>query len=132
MRQATTHKRFRNQKSISNTRVTMSAIPLRDRVHPAARRLAIGALGGALLVSVAVTPSMADSKPQPPETVSTVTSDALPTAQVNGVVWDQVIVGNTVYVTGSFTKARPPGWPLAAAGRSRATTRWRSTSRRAP
>ncbi len=120
MRPATTHKRFHNQNSISKTRVTMSAIPLRDRAHSAARRLAIGALGGAALVSVVAAPGMADSKPQPPETVSTVTSDALPTAQVNGVVWDQVIVGNTVYVTGSFTKARPPG---VAAGGSGEVTR---------
>src|SRR4051812_50004100 len=28
---------------------------------------------------------------------ATVTADALPTAQVDGVVWSQVIVGNTVY-----------------------------------
>ena len=42
-----------------------------------------------------------------------VTSDALPTAQVNGVVWDQVVVGNTVYAVGDFSAARPAG---AAAG----------------
>ena len=40
-------------------------------------------------------------------------ADALPTVQVNGVVWSQATVGNTVYATGSFTAARPPG---AAAG----------------
>ena len=39
----------------------------------------------------------------------TVGADALPTWQLNGVVWSQAIVGTTVYVTGSFTKARPPG-----------------------
>ncbi|MHB1138476.1 MAG: hypothetical protein ACYC2O_05920, partial [Microthrixaceae bacterium] len=41
-----------------------------------------------------------------------VTSDSLPTVQVNGVVWDQAIAGNTVYVVGEFTSARPPGAPL--------------------
>ena len=45
-----------------------------------------------------------------------VTADALPTWQINGVVWSQVIVGNTVYATGSFTKARPPGVALGGAG----------------
>lgn len=48
-----------------------------------------------------------------PETVS---ADALPTWQVNGVVWSQAIVGNTVYVVGSFTKARPPGVAVGGAG----------------
>ncbi|MBC7631895.1 MAG: delta-60 repeat domain-containing protein, partial [Flavobacterium sp.] len=41
-----------------------------------------------------------------PETAST---DVLPTVQIDGVVWDQAIVGNTVYVAGEFTTARPAG-----------------------
>ncbi|MGI8717436.1 MAG: PKD domain-containing protein [Lapillicoccus sp.] len=40
---------------------------------------------------------------------ATVSADPLPTWQVTGVVWSQVVVGNTVYATGNFTKARPPG-----------------------
>ncbi|HYT09961.1 MAG TPA: LamG-like jellyroll fold domain-containing protein [Mycobacteriales bacterium] len=50
----------------------------------------------------------ADTAPDPgtPETVS---ADALPTWQINGVAWSQTVVGNTVYVVGSFSKARPPG-----------------------
>ncbi|WP_375476978.1 LamG domain-containing protein [uncultured Jatrophihabitans sp.] len=44
-----------------------------------------------------------------------VTADALPTVQIDGVAWAQVIVGNTVYVGGSFANARPAG---AAAGTS--------------
>ena len=39
----------------------------------------------------------------------TVAADALPTVQVDGVVWQQVVVGNTVYVAGSFATARPAG-----------------------
>ncbi|WP_432541216.1 hypothetical protein [Kineococcus sp. SYSU DK002] len=49
----------------------------------------------------------------PPDVPETVTADALPTVQVNGVVWAQTTVGNTVYATGKFTAARPAG---AAAG----------------
>src|SRR4051794_14910246 len=48
-------------------------------------------------------------------TPATVAADALPTVQINGVAWQQVVVGTTVYVAGSFTSARPAG---AAAGTS--------------
>ena len=34
---------------------------------------------------------------------------ALPTVQINGVVWAQLIVGNRVYATGQFSQARPAG-----------------------
>lgn len=40
-----------------------------------------------------------------------VAADALPTAQINGIVLDQEIVGNTVYAVGEFTQARPAGSP---------------------
>ncbi|GGM13299.1 LamG-like jellyroll fold domain-containing protein [Promicromonospora citrea] len=40
---------------------------------------------------------------------ATVSADALPTVQVDGVVWKQVIVGNKVYVGGEFQNARPAG-----------------------
>ncbi len=46
-------------------------------------------------------------------TEQTVTADALPTVQIDGVVWAQAISGNTVYATGQFANARPAG---AAAG----------------
>lgn len=52
----------------------------------------------------------ADTAP-PAGTPSTVSADALPTVQINGVVRSQVVVGNTVYVTGEFSKARPAGLP---------------------
>ncbi|GAA1389858.1 PKD domain-containing protein [Luteococcus peritonei] len=42
-------------------------------------------------------------------TPSMVTADALPTTQIDGIAWDQVIVGNTVYVGGEFANARPAG-----------------------
>ncbi len=45
--------------------------------------------------------------PSDPKTPVTVSADALPTAQINGVVWQQAIVGTTVYAAGEFTTARP-------------------------
>ena len=47
-----------------------------------------------------------------------VTADGLPTVQVDGVVWTQVVVGSTVYAAGDFGKARPAG---AAPGTSTTT-----------
>ncbi|MFB4354656.1 PKD domain-containing protein [Microbacterium sp. LS_15] len=64
---------------------------------------------GALAVPAAAS---ADTAPAP-GTPETVAGDALPTVQIDGVVYAQEVVGNTVYVGGSFTKARPAG---AAAG----------------
>lgn len=40
---------------------------------------------------------------------SGVTADALPTTQIDGVAWSQKVVGNTVFVGGEFTNARPAG-----------------------
>src|SRR3954452_22098884 len=68
----------------------------------------IGALAGSLVPSVA----RADSAPPAPAGLTnpaTVTADALPTVQINGVAWAQVVVGTTVYVAGKFTTARPAG-----------------------
>lgn len=42
-------------------------------------------------------------------TSRTVTADVLPTVQINGVVWTQVLIGNVVYAGGEFTAARPAG-----------------------
>lgn len=61
---------------------------------------------------VGVAPAVADSAPLDPAnpaSPTTVTADALPTVQIDGVVWQQTVVGNTVYVAGSFTTARPAG-----------------------
>lgn len=72
---------------------------------------------GALLLSVAGTPERARADTVPAAgTPATVSADGLPTWQVNGVVWSQAVVGNTVYATGSFTRARPPGVAVGGAG----------------
>jgi PKD repeat protein len=57
---------------------------------------------------MAMRPATADTDP-PAGTPATMTADALPTWQINGVVWSAVTVGDTVYATGNFSKARPPG-----------------------
>src|SRR5690348_10997259 len=69
----------------------------------------VAALTLAPLAALSAAPALADTAPVPPVTLSTVSADSLPTVQVNGVVWSQVVVGNTVYATGSFSQARPAG-----------------------
>ena len=64
------------------------------------------------LVAASAPSAVADTAPPDPTTPTTVAADALPTVQINGVVWAQVVVGNRVYVTGSFTSARPAGSPV--------------------
>lgn len=66
----------------------------------------------------ATSPARADTAPPNSTTPQTVAADVLPTVQINGVVWTQAIVGNTVYVGGEFTRARPAG---AAPGVSEVT-----------
>jgi hypothetical protein len=65
----------------------------------------------------------------------TVTLDAPPTWQINGIVCSQAVAGNPVYVTGSFTWARPPGVSVRGAGEpttSRCHRPRRSTQSRMP
>ncbi|WP_231486516.1 PKD domain-containing protein [Candidatus Blastococcus massiliensis] len=71
--------------------------------------LAVGTLGMAF--SGTARADSAPLDPTNPATPTTVTADALPTVQINGVVWSQVVVGNTVYAAGEFTRARPAGAP---------------------
>jgi len=57
-------------------------------------------------------PAAADTAPEDPNdpaTPATVSIDPLPTPQINGVVWDTLVVGDTVYAGGSFSNARPAG-----------------------
>jgi len=85
-------------------------------VGPSKLSRLVGLLGaGALAITglLVATPAQADTAPPNPADPVTVSADALPTAQINGVVWNQAVVGDTVYVGGEFTRARPPG---AAAG----------------
>ncbi|WP_150307655.1 LamG domain-containing protein [Planctomonas psychrotolerans] len=78
------------------------------------RRLLGGALAALLAACMLVAPAGASADTRPPSgTPATVSSDSLPTVQINGIVWSQVIVGNTVYAGGSFSTAQPAG---AAAG----------------
>ncbi|UOY04016.1 LamG-like jellyroll fold domain-containing protein [Blastococcus sp. PRF04-17] len=79
-------------------------------------RRAVAGLAAVLVLAgagvAAPTAARADSAPQnpaDPATPTTVTADPLPTVQINGVVWSQVVVGNTVYAAGKFTRARPAG-----------------------
>ena len=60
-------------------------------------------------VALGVGVAGADTAPVDPTEPETVAADSLPTVQIDGVVWDQLVVGNTVYATGSFTSARPAG-----------------------
>ncbi len=91
------------------------------RSRVAARRFAVAALAGWLalaLVGVTQAAATADTAPAA-GTPATVSADALPTVQINGVVWSQATHGNTVYATGDFTAARPAG----AASGTQLTTR---------
>src|SRR5690242_16504742 len=70
------------------------------------------AVGVAALIVSLVGPAVgAQAAPAPiqPRPATAVTADRLPTVQVNGVVWSQAVVGNTVYAGGSFSTARPAG-----------------------
>ena len=87
----------------------------RARALLVALTLGIGAVTGLVLTPAA----HADSAPDA-GTPATVTADALPTVQQNGVVWSQVTVGNTVYATGSFSQTWPAG--TSQAGNTTART----------
>lgn len=68
----------------------------------------------ALVAAFAQFPTVAtaDTKPvneSDPTTPVTVSADPLPTVQIDGVAWTQRVIGNTVYVGGKFTTARPAG-----------------------
>jgi len=82
----------------------------------AASLIAVAALVmSALVVPIAsgAGPAAADTPsglpPIAQRTAQGVTADALPTVQIDGVVWSETVVGNTVYAGGSFANARPAG-----------------------
>ncbi|TFW00235.1 PKD domain-containing protein [Leifsonia flava] len=76
----------------------------RSRVLSIATVLAVTA--GLVLVAQ---PAVADTAPPITGTPETVSSDALPTVQIDGVVWDQEVAGNKVFAGGEFGTARPAG-----------------------
>jgi len=90
----------------------MSARPAAFRRPLLAGSTALLTLTAALSGMLTPGPARADSAPLTPAdpvTPTTVSADALPTVQINGVAWAQVVVGNTVYVAGKFSSARPAG-----------------------
>ena len=80
-------------------------------MHPFRAVSSVGAVLAALplalgaLVTPTITPQAAAAQGQ----TTLASPQALPTAQIDGVVWDQAVVGNTVYVVGEFENARPAG-----------------------
>ena len=79
------------------------------------RLLVTATVVGLMVVGLNAPDAVADTAP-PAGTPATVSADALPTWQINGVVRSQVTIGNIVYVAGSFSQARPPGVVAGGAG----------------
>jgi len=77
------------------------------RLAAVATAVALTAAGLAFVPSAAA--DTLPANPASPASPVTAAADALPTVQHNGVAWAQVVVGNTVYVVGKFTQARPAG-----------------------
>jgi PKD repeat protein len=102
-----------------SNRMTTTTSPARPGRRATHCLLAIVVAAATLAVVQLVGPApAAGAAPLPPlvdRADDHVTADALPTVQIDGVVWDQEIVGNTVYAVGEFTSARPAG---SAAGQN--------------
>lgn len=64
---------------------------------------------GAGRISLPATVTTSTRAPPSPGQIAPVRADALPTVQLNGVVWSQAVVGNRVFVAGRFSSARPAG-----------------------
>ncbi len=79
------------------------------------RWLSLVSVVALVAMGLSAAPAAAETWPGWTEPI-TVSADGLPTWQINGVVWSQAIVGNTVYVAGNFTKARPPGVAVGGVG----------------
>ncbi|MGH8979315.1 MAG: hypothetical protein ACRDV7_14640, partial [Acidimicrobiia bacterium] len=93
-------------------RASVPAGSVAKRLLAATVAIAVVAAGVGVGAQHVTAPAWADTAPDDPA-LETVSAAALPTVQINGVVWNQVIVGNRVYATGQFSQARPAG---AAAG----------------
>lgn len=79
------------------------------------KQIKLYSLAFMMLLGMFTMPVLADTKPAS-GTPATVSADPLPTVQVDGMVWDQVVVGNKVYAAGYFSTARPAGVPKGGAG----------------
>lgn len=81
--------------------------------------LTAGVLLGVTALAAVAAPARAGQPPGPspvvPTPPSTVRATALPTAQVDGIVWSQAVAGGTVFAGGEFASARPAG--VAVGGR---------------
>lgn len=71
-------------------------------------------VGGGLSLGGAASADTMPVDPTNPATPPTVDGSVLPTTQMDGVAWAQAVVGNTVYVAGKFTAARPSGSPAGS------------------
>src|SRR3954452_23086135 len=97
----------------------MSAQPRRASARAVSGTVALLTAAGTIALAPA---ALADSRPATASatTPATVTADALPTVQIDGVAWAQTVVGNTVYVGGAYTSARPAGAPAGTGETPRA------------
>ena len=100
---------------------------LRPVKHALTGLTAVLVAAGGLLLSTAA-PAAAVPGPIEQRNARGVTADALPTAQINGVVWDQVVVGDIVYAGGSVHQRSAGGLAGGHATRRRAATCWPTTS----
>lgn len=85
----------------------LSSVP--SRVRATALLISATVAASLLLAFVPATSATADTLPKDATTPTTVSTDLLPTAQINGVVWSEAVVGDIVYAGGNFTSARPAG-----------------------
>ena len=87
------------------------------------RRSWLALLGLVLCAEMILFPAVPAQAAVPPvsaRTGSVVMADGLPTVQINGVVWTQLVVGDRVFAAGEFSRARPAG----AAPGTQERTRW--------
>jgi PKD repeat protein len=97
---------------MNTPRVVLTPMPVRMRRSARLVAALMTTLLGVSLVGLTALPASADTKPLDPTSPSSPTTaspDVLPTVQIDGVVWQQTVIGNTVYAVGQFTTARPAG-----------------------
>jgi PKD repeat protein len=83
--------------------------PSRLRAIVTASLAAVALVIGGVAFAAPASADSAPADPTNPATPTTVTADALPTPQINGVVWTQKVVGNVVYAGGNWSNVRPYG-----------------------